>query len=165
MTPLGHWGSGLLLLWACPSSGRARTFWQAGWPLLLLAPDLDFLFPPHQGTTHSLAFCLVLGFFLSRAAPFLKAQSIWIPLFSHLLLDLLPLDPVPPFGIPLLWPLSLRSNLGLFPNIPRDVSFTPIQLLALAAEAFLLLLGWALYPKVSPSFEPRVQVSTSSNSA
>ena len=84
------------------------------------APDLDFLrgllvgTPAlyHQGVTHSLTAALLLslgaaGIWSLRGVSFLVVfSSCVIAYLSHLTLDLLGADQRPPYGIPLLWPIS-----------------------------------------------------------
>ena len=94
-------------------------------------PDIDFLLfrvlaitgeNLHQYYTHNLIFTLLppLCFF-----PVLKHARERVALVlvsgSHLLLDVIMVDPVAPVGFPLLFPFSKRLfNLGLFPNLLRN---------------------------------------------
>lgn len=94
-------------------------------------PDIDFLLLRvlaisgenlHQFYTHNFMFTLLvpLCFF-----PFLKHARERIALVlvsgSHLLLDIIMVDPVAPIGFPLFFPFWKRPfNLGLFPNLLRD---------------------------------------------
>ena len=131
-------------------------------------PDVDFL-PGllagdvnrfHHAFTHSLGFlALVVGATYLIARRFRVATSFWVALVgytlaSHLLLDYLTVDTRPPFGIPLLWPLSNRAFLfphPFFLDIQRSASplhffpslFSHHNLLAASRE--LLLLGAPLF--------------------
>lgn len=85
-----------------------------------MAPDLDFLpgllvgTPAlyHQGISHSLGFTLPLSLGLAgighlRGRSFsVVFGSCFIASLSHLVLDFLGPDTRPPYGIPLLWPIS-----------------------------------------------------------
>jgi inner membrane protein len=120
-TPLGHALAGYAVYsFTRGTDGRDNR------RLLLLcifaatAPDLDFVpgllmgTPAryHQGVTHSLGFALLMSL---GAAGVGSRWGISLPLLcsctsiaslSHLVLDFLGPDTRPPFGIPLLWPIS-----------------------------------------------------------
>jgi len=120
-TPLGHALAGYAV-YTFTKAAQERD----DWGLLLLcvlvatAPDVDFL-PGllvgkpalfHQGITHSLGAAAlvsvgaagVLGL-RGRSFPMLFSYC-FIAYLSHLTLDLLGRDQRPPYGIPLLWPIS-----------------------------------------------------------
>ncbi len=97
-----------------------------------LAADLDFV-PGllvgqpalyHQGISHSVAFALAAGL-LGAVAVRLRGWSAArrFALFtaaygSHLVLDLLGTDRRPPFGLPLLWPMSDDTFVAPFSLLP-----------------------------------------------
>jgi len=120
-SPFGHSLAGYAVYCFCPSAEESD---RIGMILLCIvmanAADLDFL-PGilvgqpavyHQGITHSVGFALLAsvgaaGIFCRRRKWF---SAIWNVCFlsylSHLILDLLAPDGRPPFGLPLLWPIS-----------------------------------------------------------
>jgi inner membrane protein len=87
-----------------------------------VAPDLDFI-PGilqgqpnlyHQGLSHSLGSALIVSF---AAAALVRGRSFWrhwglffFAYASHLALDYLAPDGRPPYGQPLLWPITSRYN-------------------------------------------------------
>lgn len=91
-----------------------------------VAPDLDFLpglilgTPAlyHQGISHSFLFALVVS--LALAVGFGRAGRAWPRLWSvvflayasHLVIDLFGPDARPPYGVPLLWPLTDHAFLA-----------------------------------------------------
>ena len=116
-TPLGHSLAG----YAIASRSGTSNYCLIGLCIFLAnAPDLDFLpglltgSPAlyHQGITHSLLFgCIVsLGaaaIYAYGAWPFLRIFYLCLfSYLSHLAMDFLGPDGRPPYGIPLLWPIS-----------------------------------------------------------
>jgi inner membrane protein len=120
-TPLGHALAGYAV-YNLAKAPQRRDGW--GLPLLCVfmatAPDLDFL-PGllvgkpalyHQGVTHSLGAATLLSLGVAGGWS-LRGRSFpavfgycFIAYLSHLILDLLGPDQRPPYGIPLLWPIS-----------------------------------------------------------
>ncbi len=162
-SPVGH----SLLGIAVGSAGRARWRSPSVWLLLgasIVAanlPDLDIVVSQatdmsgtfllrHRGPAHSLGGALVFGLLVYLAARLLAvrapgrlALTLSAAYVSHLALDLLNADLRPPYGIPLLWPLTERYVVGpaIFLNIDwahRSGWFTWHTLAALALEAALL---------------------------
>jgi inner membrane protein len=87
--------------------------------LAALAPDLDFAIGPfvgrsyHHYFSHSLGFTALFGGFaygvmrwIGRASPARDALVMAAGYLSHVMLDMLGQDAVPPFGVQLFWPLS-----------------------------------------------------------
>jgi inner membrane protein len=132
------------------------------------AADLDFLpgvllgSPTlyHQGITHSLGFALlvslgVAGVCRLRKTPFLTMFGVSaLAYLSHLAIDFLGSDTRPPYGIPLLWPISTEhflSSIPLFRGVRHAASSVasthqwldgilhPHNLAAMALEVALLL--------------------------
>jgi hypothetical protein len=144
--PIGHALAGMALQRARPGIFSARR-WLDAFVFMFLAnlPDADFipgllsgrpnLF--HHGAFHSLGaalgvaaigagFCCLKKRRLAARAPgrfWAPAAMIFLLFSSHLPLDLLAMDFVAPFGLPLLWPLSGRYFISahpLFINITRS---------------------------------------------
>lgn len=116
-TPFGHSLAG----YAIASRSGTSGYWLIGLCILIAnAPDFDFLpgllsgAPAlyHQGITHSILFgCIVslvaAAVYAYRGGPFLQIFYLCsFSYLSHLLLDFFGPDGRPPYGIPLLWPLS-----------------------------------------------------------
>ena len=94
-------------------------------------PDIDFLFSliigkkslaVHQLYTHNVFFVCFTAFLFF---PILKQKKerigFFLVAFSHLLLDLLCIDMVPPVGFRMFYPLSNQLfNFGIFPSLERD---------------------------------------------
>lgn len=167
-TPLAHSLAGYgLYAFAAPASP------QSAWKLALLcvamanAPDLDFvpgilvgtpaLF--HQGVSHSLGVALVVSFAGAAAlrppgVSFARTFSLsFVSYLSHLALDVFGPDSRPPYGQPLLWPLTgehFISPLQIFWGVRHAAStsastlewiagvIAPANLGALALEVLLL---------------------------
>lgn len=135
------------------------------------AADLDFL-PGifwgnpslfHHGASHSFGFALLAGLLMLGLGGFLRNQPLlrwfWLGFIlysTHLLLDSLTKDTLPPAGIPLFWPLSDAYVKGpdIFLDIRRSISLWGTwahNLKALAWEALLLtpllLIAGSLYAK------------------
>ncbi|MCP5108731.1 MAG: metal-dependent hydrolase [bacterium] len=151
MTPIGHSGIALLGWQKSTQTKNIKTL------LLFLfianLPDIDFLFflvigkkafSIHQYYTHNVFFVLftALLFF-----PFLKEKKERIGFtliaFSHLLLDLITVDGVAPYGFRLFYPISEKLyHFGFFPNVHKEnlsamFSLHNLWLAALEAAIFL----------------------------
>ncbi len=144
--PVGHALAGIGLQRAWPG-----LFFRRGWHdalfcvLLANLPDADFL-PGlllgrpnlfHHGAFHSLGAALAVALLTAgmfrlanrRSAPQRRrtrplAAAAFLILSSHLLLDYFTIDRVPPFGLPLLWPVSGRYFIASRP-IFLDVTRSP----------------------------------------
>lgn len=144
-TPIGHALVGYAIHRALAPTAPARNH-VALWVCILLsiAPDFDFL-PGllvnqpsryHQGVSHSLGAALVVSmatmlcYHKATSAP--ASQRQWFVLFflayaSHLFLDVFGPDARPPYGIPLLWPLSDATFLApvtLLPGVAHGGRFS-----------------------------------------
>jgi len=127
---------------------------------LAAAPDLDLLVPGgHRMATHSL-FAMLLVFMIAAAVTgqvtrWRTATLCAAAYGSHLLLDWLGADNMPPRGIQLFWPISGRwfiSNLDIFRETARQHFLTPAIIrqnaIAVAQEIAIMapivaLLWWA----------------------
>jgi len=173
-SPIGHALGGVAAVWTVDladpgpdASGRLLLLYMA----LAAAPDLDLLVPgSHRMATHSL-FAMLLVFMIAagvtgqvtpRRASRFGGQARWrdatlcaAAYGSHLLLDWLGADNVPPRGIQLLWPVSGRwfiSDLDIFRQTARQHFLTPAVMqqnaVAVAQELAIMapivaLLWWA----------------------
>jgi len=162
MGPVAHSGMGYL---GWKLSGR-RGNHALGLLFILLAllPDIDFvlayLLPgtaiPHQLYTHNIFFVGFTAGLLLLLFASLRSEWRWVMAvgFSHLVLDLLVLDPVPPLGIKLLFPLwGEPLNLGFFPNLWRDslrqiLSLHNLLVVALEALVFGIPLWLLMNPRI-----------------
>ena len=93
-------------------------------------PDIDFLLfmffrseeaRIHQGYTHNIFFIIFITLLMFIFFKTRKARiTLILVAFSHLLLDAIILDPVPPIGFRIFSPLWDRLfNFGFFPNFLR----------------------------------------------
>lgn len=127
MTPIAHSAVGLLGWRFSDGEKSLRTLFL--FILVSNIPDIDFLFylfdregsRIHQLHTHNVFF---IGFFTLLMFLFLKTRESRIALtlvaFSHLILDVIIIDPVPPIGFRIFYPVWDRLfNLGFFPNFLR----------------------------------------------
>jgi|GEM_PF-545467 len=128
MSPVAHSGVALLA-WQV---GATRKTWKT-LALFVFAgnlPDIDFVLnlvlghnrlSVHQYVTHNFLFILVSVSLLSLALP--KGRDRWVLLLlglSHLLLDVIVIDPARPIGIRPFFPFSKALvNLGFFPYLER----------------------------------------------
>src|SRR5579885_3104287 len=123
--PVGHAAAGYLAYEAVRPAGRHRAGWLATALLLANAPDLDYLpgllvgHPDawHRGVTHSLAAALavaagVTALAAARRLPGRLALGAALAWASHLLLDFVTQNALPPRGIPLFSPWSARTFVG-----------------------------------------------------
>jgi len=157
MSPVGH--SSVALLGWQKSTPNKNLKTLLLFLLISNLPDIDFLFSLfigkktaaiHQYYTHNIFFvCITALLFF----PFLKQKKerigFFLVAFSHLLLDLLVIDMVPPIGFRIFYPLSNQVfNFGIFPNMERDnlaAIFVLQNLWVLALEAAVFLVPVLLY--------------------
>jgi hypothetical protein len=152
VSPLGHAGIGLL---GWQIMDRKKTAGSLG--LFLFAanwPDIDFVFSGifgnrgifrHQLFTHNVFFvlagCALLALLLPRGV---GRWGLILTGLSHLPLDFIVVDTVPPIGIRPFWPVSdALYNIGLFPNLERGpwrVIFSPRNFLVLGLEFLIFVL-------------------------
>ena len=123
-SPVGH---GLAATALSLRQSRALPFDPAVWLpalwILSVLPDFDFIpglvvgHPNiyHHGWTHSITFCagvaavIAVSLALSGKRYALKAGGVCLlVLLSHLVLDCLSKDRMPPYGLQVLWPFSER---------------------------------------------------------
>jgi inner membrane protein len=123
-SPVGHGLAAYTLSWR---QSRAMRFNPAVWLpamwILSLLPDFDFIpglivgHPNlyHHGWTHSLVFCagvaaVIAACLALSGKPYaLKAGGVCLlVLISHLALDCLSKDRMPPYGLQVFWPFSDR---------------------------------------------------------
>lgn len=122
----------------------ASRFRRAGGGLTLIcaalgaAPDLDVLFGAHRTFTHSLGAVLFVWLFAAALAanaerPIVRVSLMCAAAFgTHLLLDVLGVDRVPPRGIEILWPLnheSYISGIDVFRQTVRERFLTAPSIL------------------------------------
>jgi membrane-bound metal-dependent hydrolase YbcI (DUF457 family) len=162
-SPIGHALGGVAAVWSADlvdpgpdASGRLLLLYMA----LAAAPDLDLLVPgSHRMATHSL-FAMLLVFMIAGAVTgqvtrWRTATLCAAAYGSHLLMDWLGADSVPPRGIQLLWPISDRwfiSDLDIFRQTARQHFLAPavigqnaiavLQEVAIVAP-IVALLWWA----------------------
>jgi hypothetical protein len=152
-SPIGHVLAGVAAVWAADlipgdrewRSAPATAGWYAraggGFTVvcgaLAAAPDLDLFFGGHRTITHSLTAAAVVGLCAGAAAAATRRPIARIALTSalayatHLLLDVLGADPVPPEGIQLLWPFShdwFISGWNVFEHTERRHPFSTLSL-------------------------------------
>ncbi len=163
---IGHSIAGYVIYRAV-SEGSLRLEWRRFFLYCICSnlPDLDFipgflLGAPnkfHHGVSHSLGFAFGFGFCMSFILLFVKNQSILRSFviffglyFSHVLLDLLSYDSSPPYGVPVLWPITDNyyiSPISVFSDIQRGQAsetfirslFSLHNFLAILIEAVILL--------------------------
>jgi len=139
-TPVGHGLAGIALSWR---GSRRLDFRPAVWMpalcVLSVLPDLDFL-PGiligrpnvfHHGWTHSIVFCLAAAALIAaglsaagKPRPAATAGLCLLVLLSHLALDCLSKDRLPPRGLQLFWPFSERyvmSPIAVFLDVNKGV--------------------------------------------
>jgi inner membrane protein len=168
---LAHATAGYLAYEALRPAGPHRPWLLAGAVVLANVPDLDFL-PGlavgdpdayHRGVTHTLLAALVVAAGVGLVARWRRVPRAWwwaafaaVAYGSHLLVDWMTVDVVPPHGIQLLWPFSdrwLHAPGSLLGEIVIDRSgrlafvaslLTPAALLAWAREVAILIAAVAL---------------------
>ena len=131
-SPVGHSLAGYVIAAWRDKSLKPRSLMLLGLYIFLAnAPDLDFI-PGvlrgtpnlyHHGISHSigfgLLFALIAGVLIhwKTGRRFRREFLFMFAIYgSHLLLDLLSMDGRPPFGIPILWPLS--DHYFMIPILP-----------------------------------------------
>jgi membrane-bound metal-dependent hydrolase YbcI (DUF457 family) len=163
---LAHATAGYLAYEALRPAGPHRPWLLAGALVLANAPDLDFL-PGlvlgdpdayHRGVTHTAAAALVVAAAIGLGARWRGALRPWwwaafagVAYGSHLLVDWMTIDIVPPAGIQLLWPFTdrwLHAPFDLLGEVVIDRSgrlafvwslLTPTALLTWAREVAIAL--------------------------
>jgi len=129
-TPIGHGLAGYLVyrgMAKCHSENSRLLLFLC--VCLAISPDLDFVpgilegTPAlyHQGISHSLVFAGGAGLIASLGYQFYSGQkgilfANWrifsLAYMSHLIIDLVGPDGRPPYGIPLLWPITEATYLS-----------------------------------------------------
>jgi membrane-bound metal-dependent hydrolase YbcI (DUF457 family) len=172
-SPIGHALAGLTVAWGAdaldrrPSSPRLV----ATCAVLGAAADVDLVLPRHHRTyTHSLTSvvlvlivvaCVTGGVTRWRTALLCAAAYA-----SHLLLDWLGADTLPPYGLEVLWPFTHRffiSGLEVFAEVERRHPFAPAtiyqNLTAAAQEVAIVapaaILSWAVRVEALSGFPPK----------
>lgn len=173
-SPIGHVLAGTAVVWAADAIDRRASSvgLVATCAVLAAAPDLDLVLPRyHRSFTHSVTAVAVLFIIAaavtgrvnhSRAA---GGQARWrvavlcaCAYASHLLLDWLGADTLPPVGLQVFWPFVDRffaSGLDLFAQTERRHPFsgpTLVQNLWAAAQEIailgpVVLLAWLVRVK------------------
>ncbi|HXG02310.1 MAG TPA: metal-dependent hydrolase [Candidatus Binatia bacterium] len=165
-TPIGHALAGYAVLGLVPA-GPDRVATVVVAVALANVPDLDFLpgllvgTPAlyHQGISHSLGAAAVVGLLTALGLrrldlPFGRVWAVSVLAYaSHLALDALGPDARPPYGQPLLWPLTdarFASPLTLLPGVQHAAETSastlawirgilhPANLFAIAVEVLVL---------------------------
>ena len=136
---------------------RASWYRRAGNGLTLLcagvaaAPDLDLLFGSHRMFTHSVGAVLLVGIVAAVVAVRIRRPAIRVALMcagayaTHLVLDWLAADSLPPFGLQAFWPFShawVISGWDLFRQTERRHFLSPatiwVNLLSVVQEVAIL---------------------------
>ena len=182
-----HAAAGYLVYEAARPAGRHRVGLLAVAVVLANAPDLDFV-PGlvvgapgafHRGPSHSIAAALLVALAVAAVAWWRRgdrAGVAWWAAFaaaaygSHLLVDFLTVDAVPPYGSPFLWPVSDRffhAGSSWFGEIVIDRAsrlgflrslVTPVALVTWMQDVLRLLLvvgGVALLRALGRSRQPQ----------
>ena len=167
MSPVTHSAAGLLGWQMAAEKKNLKTLFL--FILLANLPDLDFVFylllgekivGLHQYFTHNVFF---VGLTALAFWPFFKTKKerlvLLLVAFSHLGLDVLTIDGVPPIGFRLFYPCSQQLfNFGIFPNLLKGTwgeVFSWHNLQVVCFETLLSLVPlflafrrkWALYFK------------------
>jgi hypothetical protein len=147
MSPIAH--SGVALLgWELSSTRKTVKSFLVFFAIANI-PDIDFFLflvfgrsrlSLHQYVTHNLFFVIIVAGLFSLLLP--AARDRWgliLVGLSHLVLDIIVIDPARPIGIRLFFPLSKKIfNFGFFPHLERaGISnwFSGKNLLVMALEA------------------------------
>jgi membrane-bound metal-dependent hydrolase YbcI (DUF457 family) len=156
---LAHATAGYLVYEAVRPAGAHRPALLAGALLVANAPDLDFLpglligapAAYHRGVTHTLGALAVVSVAAWVAARLVRSRAAWwwglaagAAYGSHLVVDWLTVDAVPPYGIRLLWPLTgawLHAPFSLFGEIIIDPSGRTAFLHSLVTSTALVVWG------------------------
>jgi membrane-bound metal-dependent hydrolase YbcI (DUF457 family) len=133
-SPIGHALAGVSVAWAGDAIDRRRSSLRlvAICAVLATIADLDLLLPRyHRSITHSLfavVFVLIISAAVTRGVTRWRIALLCTGAYaSHLLLDWLGADTLPPFGIQILWPFVDRyfvSGLDLFAETERRHPFS-----------------------------------------
>lgn len=157
MSPIVHSGVALLGWQKCADNKNFKTL--LIFLLISNLPDIDFLFilligkkaiTTHQYYTHNVFFvCIAVMFFFPLLKSKLERIGFLLVAFSHLLLDLITIDGVTPFGFRLFYPLSNQLfHFGFFPNLHKknlaDI-FTLHNLWVLVIEALIFFVPVMVY--------------------
>jgi inner membrane protein len=153
-SPFGHALAGLTIAMAADAPGaRPRRWWAPGLSdLALMAifcaviPDLDLVYPPwHRAWTHSVGATALVMIIAAAVTGKVTGKIDWRWVWalgaahaSHLLLDWLGTDRLPPIGIELFWPFNdgfYLSGLNWFPPVERRL--TRDAALVVNARAFV----------------------------
>src|SRR5262245_40763879 len=138
-SPIGHALAGLSAGWIAESTQPRQAGTQSvkalSWLVLATIavsalPDADLVLPgPHRGWTHGLGTTLFLMIVAGGVTGWVTGRWQWRIVLaigaahgSHVLMDWLGIDRLPPFGLQALWPLDDRfyiSGWGLFPAVER----------------------------------------------
>jgi len=128
MSPIAH--SGVALLgWELSSTRKTVKSFLVFFAIANI-PDIDFFLflvfgrsrlSLHQYVTHNLFFVIIVAGLFSLLLP--AARDRWgliLVGLSHLVLDIIVIDPARPIGIRLFFPLSKKIfNFGFFPHLER----------------------------------------------
>jgi membrane-bound metal-dependent hydrolase YbcI (DUF457 family) len=155
-SPLGHALGGIAAAWIVEPprerSNAAIVRSAALFATMSVLPDIDFLFNWHQGPTHSIGAAVIAGLVVAAVTrrPRLGAAAA-CAYASHILLDWLGADTMPPFGIMALWPFSHEhylSRLDVFGGVQRiyKPGFWMYNIKSVLGEALILgPLFWLVY--------------------
>ena len=155
-SPLGHALGGIAVGWivAPPRelSKDAMLRSAARFAVAANFPDVDFLFNWHQGPTHSIGAAVIAGLVVGAVTrrPRLGIATA-CAYASHVLLDWLGADTMPPLGVMALWPLSQEhylSRLDLFLGVLRiyKPGFWAYNIKSVVREALILgPVAWLVY--------------------
>ncbi|MFN8545929.1 MAG: metal-dependent hydrolase [Candidatus Binatia bacterium] len=133
--PLAHAAAGYLAYEACRPAEAHRVGWLVAAVILANAPDVDFLpglalgAPEafHRGVTHTTGAVVtvaLLAAMLGRrcgVTSWRAARFAALAYGSHLLVDFLSADAVPPAGGPFLWPFSDAYWIAARPWLPEVI--------------------------------------------
>jgi membrane-bound metal-dependent hydrolase YbcI (DUF457 family) len=160
-TSIGHALAGAAAAWTADlvpgdrawRTARASASWyrRAGNGLTLACavlaalPDVDLLFHAHRTFTHSIGAVIIVGLIAAAVAAISDRPIVRVSLMcaaavgTHVLLDYLAVDPMPPFGIQALWPFTRGwyiSGWNIFLETERRHFFT-LSSIAVNARAVL----------------------------
>jgi inner membrane protein len=139
-SPVGHGLAGVALSWRRSRSLRFNpAVWLPSLWVLSVLPDLDFLpglligHPNvyHHGWTHSIVFCAAAAALITAILALAGKPNVlmtggvcFIVLLSHLALDCLSMDRLPPRGLQVFWPFSDRyvfSPVAIFLDVNKGL--------------------------------------------
>lgn len=136
-SPLGHALAGLTIALAVePADAPVRRWWPGlsdlAWAGAFVAvlPDIDLVYPPwHRSVTHSIGATVLIMIMAAAVTGKVTGRIGWRWVWtlgaahaSHILLDWLGTDRLPPIGIEALWPFSHQyflSGWNVFPPVER----------------------------------------------